>query len=519
MHKRDMLRLTVLGAAVAVAGTAWGAPPPAPAPKPPAKVMVFATSDEHGWLEPLTQKGTEAYQGGMAYFMGQLLTREGYRPKDALLLSVGDMWTGPYENTVLQGRPMVQVMNAMGYDAAAIGNHDFDFGQDVLARRAQEAGFPLLSANLYQKGTRKPPPYAKPFAIVEANGVKVGLVGLTTVDTVYTTDARNTAGLDFGPYLDALRVAVPAARAAGAQVIMVMSHADLAEMRPLAGALRALGVNAVLCGHRHQGKLEVDDGAAGAADDVIFCNPGPYARSYCRLDLTWDGGTYALQAQKSSIELVAGNVAHPTAPPHEGLMGVAAEARSQAQAKGAELLANVPAGLHRSEPIHTMGYLVVDAWLEALPYADFAFSNQGGFRQDIEGGPVLLRDLVGAMPFDNYLLVVELTGEQMKEVLENLQTLPAGMTVDVTVDESGKRTVLAMTDRKGQPVAKDRTYRVVINDFMYRGGDRYRFKEWDPDPEETAIHWREPVVRLLRTATKANKPVPLATTPRFRVRR
>ncbi|MBI5495235.1 MAG: bifunctional metallophosphatase/5'-nucleotidase [Deltaproteobacteria bacterium] len=502
------------GAAVLAGGLALAQKGAAPAP--PLKVTVLATTDEHGWLEPLTQKGQDSYQGGMAYLMGQLVGREGYRPRDAVLLSGGDMWTGPYEDTVLQGRPMVQIMNAMGYDAASIGNHDFDFGQEALQKRAHEAGFPLLSANLFIRGTRSPPPYVRTHTLTEAAGVKVGLVGLTTLETPYTTDARNLGGLELGPYEEALQRVVPEARAQGAQVVVLLAHADLNEMRPLAPLLRRLGVSLVICGHRHNGKLETEEGGAGIADDVVFCNPGPYARSYCRVDLTVDAQTGALLAQKSIIEMVAGLRSKPSYAPSEGILGVAAEARTQAETRGAEVLATIPAGLTRAEPVNTMGYLVVDSWLDALPYAEFAFTNTGGFRQDVDGGPVRMRDIIGAMPFDNYLMVVSLTTEQIMDVMENPQTLPGGLTAEVSVDAAGKRAVKRLLDRRGQPLEAGRKYRCIVNDFMYRGGDRYRLKEYDPNPEETAMHWREPVVRYLRAAGKAGKPVTVATSPRLR---
>lgn len=483
---------------------------------PPVQLLVLATADEHGWLEPLTEKGAHTYQGGMAYLAGQFTTREAYRASEMLLLSAGDMWTGPFESTILQGRPMLQIMNSMGYDGAAIGNHEFDFGQDVLRRRATESAFPFLSANVYKRGTRVAPPFARPFAITTAAGLKVGLVGLTTTDTVYTTDVRNLSGLQFGPYAQALARTVPQARAAGAQLVVVVAHADLTEMVPLAAQFRALGVNLVICGHRHRGGTKVDAGrAASTVDDVVFCNPGPYGRSYCRVALTLDGNTLALRGHKVSVEPVAGRLASPTYPPVEGIMAVAADARSQANVKGAESLGALPVVFHRKEPVPTFPYLVVDSWLKSVPKAEFAITNRGGFRQDLPAGDLTVRDLVGAMPFDNYLVVVALTGEQIREALENPQSIPGGLTADVTVDVLGKRMVHSVRDSAGKPLDPLRQYRVVINDFMYRGGDHYAFNKQDPQPEETGLHWREPLLRALRDARDSKTSVVAATRPRF----
>lgn len=500
----------------ALAAAALAQKPANTAAAQPKLITIFATSDEHGWLEPLTQRHGDTYQGGMAYLYGQLMSREGYRPGSAVLLSAGDMWTGPYESTILQGRPMVQVMNSMGYDAASLGNHDFDFSQEALARRASEATFPILAANLYLQGTRNQPPFIKPWTITVVDGVKVGIVGLVTTETPVTTDVRNLGGVEFGDYAEALKREVPAVRAAGAQVVIVSAHADLRELRPIAAVARSLGVPVVIGGHRHVGALEVDGGPHnGHQDDVVLCNPGPYARSYCKIQLGLDEKTAHVVSQKSSIEIVAGNLKSPAFPPHAGVQQVIADARTQAEAKGAELLAEVPSGLRRSDPVHTMGYLVLDSWLQAIPNADFAVSNMGGFRQDIEPGPVKLKDVISAMPFDNYLLVVDVTGAQLREVLENPQSLPGGLTAEVTVDPAGKRTVRRILDRNGQPVDDAKTYRLIVNDFMYRGGDRYKLREYDPEPEETAVHWRDPLLRLLRGYGRANQPVPVTSVPRF----
>jgi 2',3'-cyclic-nucleotide 2'-phosphodiesterase (5'-nucleotidase family) len=475
-------------------------------------VRIFATSDEHGWLEPAVKKSTGMFHGGMAHLQAQLVAAEGFSAGSALLMSAGDMWTGPYESTVLQGQPMVEVMNAMGYRAAAVGNHEFDFGADVLAKRAQEAQFTLLAANVTQGEGGPPPHFARPFVVVSVAGVKVGVLGLSTLDTPITTDARHVKGLCFGPYGDAVRRHAPAARAAGAEVLVLLAHVPVQELRTLAPELRPLGIAAVIGGHRHVSALEVDSGSrADASDDVLFCNPGPYARSYCKLELTVQSGV--VLAHKESIEVVTGSAAQPPHPLHEQVTGLILKARQEAAAKGDEILAEIPEGLRRA-PIHTLGYLVVDSWLGAVPFADFAVSNRGGFRQDVEGGPVRVRDVVSAMPFDNYLVVVELTAAQLRDVMTNPQSIAAGLTVEYRVLADGAQEVTSLRDTTGQPLVEARTYRVVVNDFIYRGGDQYRLQDFDSEPDETGLHWREPLLRLLRESTRTQTPVSLAVTPR-----
>lgn len=133
-------------------------------------IVLLHTTDEHGWMEP--------YQGyGGASGMWRLWQRrEGYRPDGPyLVLSSGDMWTGPAISTTLLGESMVDVMNAMGYRAAALGNHDFDFGQDIIRQRSRQAAFPFLGANIVLRGTDRPSDYVQPNALIDVNGVRVGV--------------------------------------------------------------------------------------------------------------------------------------------------------------------------------------------------------------------------------------------------------------------------------------------------------------------------------------------------------
>ncbi len=133
-------------------------------------------------------------------------------------------------------------MNLMGYQAAAVGNHEFDFGLDVLsARHAKDAKFPFLSANLVEKGTSEPPDFVRPYTMVDVDGVKVGIIGLTTRSTPVTTNPKNVAEFSFLPYADALACTVPEVKAAGADVVIALAHVCGPEMRLLAPKAKQLG--------------------------------------------------------------------------------------------------------------------------------------------------------------------------------------------------------------------------------------------------------------------------------------
>ncbi len=517
---RSLMLVAALAAVVAC--TTPGAPPPPARSTTPASagaLTLFVTTDEHGWLAPLIDPERGEERGGVVRLSDRLTRLEGYAPGPAglarglVLLSTGDMWTGPYESTLLEGAPMVAAMNHLGYAAAAVGNHDFDFGVRKLAEHQAGARFPLLAANLVEAATGELPSWARPFTLVEAGGVTLGVVGLTNVDTPVTSDPRHLTGLTFLPYEETLERWIPRARAAGADEIVVVIHDELALAERLMPTLRKHRVRVATFGHHHQAGARVDDGGtADLDDDVSVCNPGAYLRSFCRVDLTLAGGK--LTARTARVVPVVGPVGEAVPSPDATLVDIVTRAEATAQRIGGEVLVEAPRPLRRG-PRGELGQVVVDAWLTALPWAQVAITNAGGIRQDLAAGPVRVRDIASVLPFNNFLLVVELTGAQLKEALANEESVVGGVRYRYR-DAGGRRVVTAITWGDGRPVTDDERVRVVINDFMYRGGDRYSFAQWDEEPEETAVDWREPVLRHLRGLGQHH--TPLVVTPDDRAR-
>ncbi|RME82146.1 MAG: hypothetical protein D6775_11685, partial [Caldilineae bacterium] len=205
-----------------------------------ATLTVLYTNDEHGWMLG-QEEGT-----GAAELLGLWQSRHGYRQDDPhfLVLSGGDNWTGPAISTWFQGESMVEVMNAMGYDATAIGNHEFDFGAEVLQERIAQARFPFLSANLRDRASGAVPTDLgiRDYVILDLGDIRVGLIGLTTTLTPLTTNPTHVAPFEFVPYEEALREVVPKVRADGADLILVPAHLCLGELMSLARSVRDLDI-------------------------------------------------------------------------------------------------------------------------------------------------------------------------------------------------------------------------------------------------------------------------------------
>ncbi len=482
---------------------------PAPDPKT-AYVPVIALSDFHGWLLPLEPKGYPRYFGGVANLAGMLQHKEKLAKGDAIILDNGDMWTGPTESTLLRGESVIQAYNEIGFTAANVANHEFDFGLEILRARVSEAKFPFLGANIVKAGTSESPDFVKPFTIVERDGVKVGVLGLSYIGTPKTTLAKHVKDLEFKGYKETLETFVPKVRAAGANAVVVLFHDDAAIAKGVLESMPDLKVAAVVAGQNHRKEQYTVRG-------IPIVNPGPFGRSYVRFDLAIDRVSKELTGVTHEIVDITGDVGAPPYPPSPALSAIAEAARQKATRGISErdlgrLSQPLPVGTFASSPL---GNFVVDSWLTAIPDADFAMLNHGAIRQPLGKGAVTVGDLLSVMPFENNLYVVTLTGEQLASQLAIDGPIVGGMTWSYR-ERKDRRTVVSMIDQRGKKIRRNKKYRIVILDFMYTGGDGFQFKELDTAPIDSGLSWREPVMRTLRTAEATRREVKVRTGARAR---
>ncbi len=517
--KNSWLLLAAL-TAVACGGPQKAGPPPPP--PPPSQTLtatvakavepileIVGLSDFHGWLLPLEPREFPRYYGGIANIAGMLRHKEGLTATNSLILDNGDMWTGPTESTLLRGESVIQAYNALGVAAANVANHEFDFGTEILRARAAEAKFPLLGANVVRTGTDEHPDFLRPYTIVERMGLKVGIIGLTYIDTPKTTLAKHVEGLEFRPYEETLRKYVPRMRAEGAELIVVLFHDEIGVVEGVIHNVGDLHITAVIAGQNHRKGTAETDG-------VPIVNPGPFGRSYVRFDVHFDPATHQVQKVDHEIVDVTGEVGAPLYPPAPELVAIAEAARQKALSLTNENLGRVDhplqVGTFDQSPL---GNFVVDAWLRTIRQADFAMLNLGALRQPIGSGMISMGDLMSALPFENNLYVVKLTGKQLKAELAIDDPIVGGLSWSYA--ESGKtRKVISVVDQVGKPIKDGTTYKVAILDFMYTGGDGYTFKDADTAPEDTGLSWREPIMRELRTAESTNRILSPPSTARAR---
>jgi 2',3'-cyclic-nucleotide 2'-phosphodiesterase (5'-nucleotidase family) len=145
-----------------------------------------------------------------------------------------------------------------------------------------------------------------------------------------------------------------------------------------------------------------------------------------------------------------------------------------------------------------LGTFIVNSWLKYFPKVDVAITNRGAVRQDLHHGEIRVKDVISILPFENTLIVVNISGKQLKEVLLKNESIAAGAIYQIEEDENGSKKINQLLNKSGNPINDDQQVKLVINEFMYRGGDGYPFIDMDPKPELTAINWRTPVIEALK---------------------
>jgi 2',3'-cyclic-nucleotide 2'-phosphodiesterase (5'-nucleotidase family) len=437
-----------------------------PNPQTPTErdLVVLYTADEHGWL--LQAPGTE----GAAKLMGLWRTVEQFSEDGHfLVLSGGDSWTGPSISTWFEGASTVAVMNAMSYDGAVIGNHEFDYGVEVLRARESEAAFPFLSSNIRLKTTGSLPDFATPFTIRNVNGVRVGVVGLTTTSAPSTSFPAHVEDYNFIPYADALNEYVPQALAAGADLILVVGHICQDEVNELFPTARQLGVRMIGGGHCHEVYSEVREGVA-----IVL--PGWKFAHYGKVTIHLRVGPLQVLSTQAEVKPNVGGTLDPD------VEAVVDHWAHQAEVELSTVVGHLTEPIpNRSDALHN---LVTDAWLFAYPTADIAMLNQGAIRDGIPAGDILKGTIVGIMPFPNNLVDLELTGAEVVDCLAP-GTILAGMS-----------TVGGFFHGDGSPLKMDSLYNVLTTDFLY-GQQNLNYRLYDETPYETGIVYYQPTLTYL----------------------
>ncbi|TCJ11663.1 bifunctional metallophosphatase/5'-nucleotidase [Parasulfuritortus cantonensis] len=428
------------------------------------KLRILHFNDFHGQLAAYDETGDGRPVAGIARLAAAVrAARDADPARPTLLLFAGDLLQGTVTSSGFLGLPDVALFDRLGVDAAALGNHDLDYGQDVLRGLAGRAGFPILSANV--GGGRLP--LAAATVLARPGMARVAVIGLTTGELATATHPRNAVGLAVEDPLAAAARQLPALRER-ADLVVALSHLGAADDRRLARALPDLDL--IVGGHSHDVFRQPE-----RESGVAIVQAGARGRWLGELDLDCRAGRFVATAYRL-LDLGADAPEDPAVAAQAGAIVAEAE-RGLDEVIGTNPvpLSADRAVLRRGEGV--FGDFVADLARE-LTGADVALVNGGGFRADIGRGPVTLKQVYQSFPFGNELLLGRVTGAQLLAALARSASLDPATAPGGFLQVSGLRYRieagrLAAARVAGRPIDPGAVYTVVLPDFLAAGGDGY----------------------------------------------
>ncbi len=491
------------------------------------RLMVVGINDTHGallsipppkWVSSITKSDI----GGADWFGGWMnAVRADAKQKggEVVILDAGDEFQGTLISNEFRGRSVTDVYNAVGVTASAVGNHEFDFGIPVLKERIAQARYPILAANIFLKGTRNRPDWARPSVIVDRGGIQIGIIGLATKETATVTNPVNVADLDFADGGPIAAQEADALRARGATVVLIAAHAGPyppdSEIQHIAESVKGK-VDAIVSGHHHT--------AIGPPPLIVANIPivqsGAKLQNFSTIELTLDA-----QNHVKSFAVNDGATPKPGGPQAilHSFNGAPAQFRGlevQPDAKVATILRDYDGQVRKLRETRIgetalelrkggkddlLANLVTDAMRSGAGgglKAQFAFQNSGGLRvTEIPAGPITFGQIFDLIPFDNQQMLVTLPANQVRNALEgvlhagkgplrvsglrytidwdkfqakDLKDAPPGAIVTQVIDDNTGNLLCetkSCTQAECQSVCAQGTYTVAVTDFLANGGD------------------------------------------------
>lgn len=435
------------------------------------EVIILYMNDIHGRLESFKAPDSDALIGGVIKLATLVEDIIGEKAGNVIILNAGDSLHGTNIVNLFEGTPVVEALKAIGVDAMAIGNHEFNYGQSVLLKRAEEASFTFLSANTIQTDSRRA---LFPGAVIlPVGGKRIGIFGLTPIDTPTVTHPKNVEGLEF---LDPIRVSSWMVSYLRNQekvdLVIGLTHIGCDDDRLLAS--KVPGIDVIVGGHSHT-RLDQPE----MVGNTIIVQSGEHAESLGSLEVSYENGTvtdYAGALIPCGPEVVEDS----------GIGEIIRTYNKELEAKlsevigeAADVLDGERANVRTKET--NLGNLVADVMREAGA-ADIALTNGGGLRASINAGPITVGDIFNVLPFDNTLVVLEVIGADIKAALErSVSEYPnqlgaflhvSGLSFEFDPAKAlGERVVSVSVDNK--PLDEKKVYTVATNDFVAAGGDGY----------------------------------------------
>ncbi len=430
-------------------------------------LTILHINDFHGHLLPTPGKNGKPGTGGMAYIAKMVSEERAKNPEGTLLLSAGDMFQGTPISNLYRGKPVIEAMNRMGFDAMTLGNHEFDWGMDAFQNLRKAAVFPFLSANIIDdKGALLPG--VRPYAFFQKKGMKIAVIGVTTPETRYTTKPGNLTGYHVIAVEKALPPLIEEVKKKGAGLVIVLSHLGLDDDRNMASQVG--GIDLIVGGHSH---TEVK--TTVVAGSTLIVQAGYYGNYLGVMKIAVDTDSKKI-IQYPERKILRKVKAGPDDPFDADVAGIIKKYDDQIRGEFGRVVGETRVDLRKRPFESNIGNLVCDAMRKAAG-SEVAIQNNGGLRTSIPAGKVTMEQVYTLLPFDNNLMTMDLTGAQIIDILEYnaktegmLQVSGLRVVYDLAAPEGSRVKELSIGGKRAD---RSRIYRVTTNDFLAAGGDRF----------------------------------------------
>ncbi len=432
--------------------------------------------------------------------------------EEVLLVDVGDMFQGTPIGSKTKGESVIEYFNAIGYDFAVPGNHDFDLGRDVAEACARRSNFPWVACNLVEIETGEVVDWCVPTLMLDVQGVKVGVIGIITPGTKHMSFPENIKGLDFLPMAPAIAKYRDILLEDGADIIFLGIHEGL-PFDPKEGWKRIAGAEETEAEGEQQGHHGANYSGAGVQNLMELMNevPGvdiavgghthrgyqepwidPVNHTLC-FETFGNGSSIGHAGRlidRKSKQVVGWEPSHDRGTiitlfedeiwPDAEITEVIRPYQEATEREMARVVGEAAVGLPRGGAgNNVMGNMVTDAMRMRFD-ADFSFQNLGGLRADLPAGPVTAGDIFSVLPFGNELVVVEIDGRMLRRIIERkLRGTSSGLVIsgvrmefDTTRPDWDRVVTL---DVRGEPWNPDRMYKAVCTNFLLEGNSGLGF--------------------------------------------
>ncbi len=479
-------------------------------------LTILHTNDIHGRLKPINYRGKNNV-GGFAG-RAQIIKKIKSENKNILVLDAGDIAQGTLFFKFFEGVPDVKFMSEVGYDAAELGNHEFDKGLPVLKKMIDSASFPFLCSNIRFLNKPEMQNKIKPYIIKEYNGFKVIVIGVISRDL--KTLVANYTDFEVIEPTDAVKTILGKIKSK-IDLIIILSHSGIEEDIKLAKAVPE--INIIVGGHSHT-LLKYPKRIFHGKKSTLIVQAGEFGVNLGRLDLNFDNKNIEkysykmLPIEENQEETVFSNKI--------------SELSRQINVVAQQIIGKTQIPLDiRNNKLKTQltngGVFVLKTIKAQYPYIDIVFVNAGAIRSNkiIPAGLITKEDVFELYPFDDNIVIAEITGREIKSMLEtSLRSFPKASSgflqslgIEYTINTTNPSQILSKDElsilRNGKrisnikigktPLIMDKYYKIAVSEYIFNGGNGYSQFKNSKNIIKTEISVQNAIIDYL----KKNSPI------------